>query len=79
MGGERAGEGRRGKVVAHSTMCVLQACVERQKKKRQGGIERSRERRRKERKLKTLPLCWKVLDDSSDIKVFSVTRELGCV
>ena len=42
--------------------------------------EREREREgRKERKLKTLPLCWQVLDDSSDIKVFSLTGELLCV
>lgn len=26
--------------------------------------------------LKTVPLCWQVLDDSSDIKVFSLTGEL---
>lgn len=41
-GGERE-RGRRGKVVVHSTMCVLQPCVEGQKK---GGREgwRGRER-----------------------------------
>lgn len=77
-GGER---GRRGKVVVHSTMCVLQPCVEGQKKRREGkrGRERERDWGRKERKLKTLPLCWQVLDDSSDIKVFSLTGDLLCV
>lgn len=35
--GEREGEGRRGKVVVHSTMCVLQACVVAQKKRGREG------------------------------------------
>lgn len=59
--------------------CVSYSLVWRDRRK-EGGMDRGVERRgRKERKLKTLPLCWQVLDDSSDIKVFSLTGELLCV
>lgn len=58
-------------------MCLTALCVGTEEK-REVGIEGSREREtgRKERKTKTLPLCWQVLDDSSDIKVLSLTGKL---
>lgn len=85
--GLEGGEGRRGKVVVHSSVCVLQPCVEGQEKKKKSGRwqgQRGRERGREMcvcvcvagGELKTVPLCWQVLDDSSDIKVFSLTGEL---
>lgn len=45
--GLEGGEGRRGKVVVHSSVCVLQPCVEGQEKKKKwevAGTEGSRER-----------------------------------
>lgn len=48
----------------------------------EGGEERGGRDRGvgRKRKPKTVPLCWPVLDDSSDIKVFSLTGEgSGCV
>lgn len=83
--GLEGGEGRRGKVVVHSSVCVLQPCVEGQEKKKVGGGRDRGVEREGERcvcvcggggELKTVPLCWQVLDDSSDIKVFSLTGEL---
>ena len=63
-----------------SHVCLTALCGGTEEKWEGAGIEGSRERRgRKEGKLKTLPLCWQVLDDSSDIKVFSLTGELLCV
>lgn len=85
MGRLKRGRERRGKVVvvvavgvvAHSAVCVLPPCVQGQKKKWEwAGTEGSREKDRKEGRLKTLPLCRQILDDSSDIKVFSLTEEL---
>lgn len=72
----------RGNVVVHSGICVSYSLLWGGQKKRgrgQGQRGRETERRgRKERMLKTLPLCWQVLYDSSDIKVLSPTVEL-CV
>lgn len=59
--------------------CVSYSLVWRDRKKKWevAGTEGSRERERDvEGGLKTVPLCWQVLDDSSDIKVFSLTGEL---
>lgn len=84
MKGGRVGEGRRGKGCRSFSHVCLTALCGAGEEKREVGIEGSRERERgrdggrEERKLKTLPLCWQVLDDSPDIKVFSLTGEL-CV
>lgn len=81
-GGERVRERERG---GGERLSLIQPCVSYRlvwRDGREGGIEGSRERERqgrKERKLKAVPLYWKVLDDSSDIKVFSLTEELLCV
>lgn len=68
--------------------CVSYSLVWRDRKKKKkwevAGTEGSRERERDVcvcvcgggGELKTVPLCWQVLDDSSDIKVFSLTGEL---
>ncbi len=81
--GERERERGGGERLSFIQPCVSYSLVWRDRRKEGGrdrGVERERERRgRKERKLKTLPLCWQVLDDSSDIKVFSLKRELLCV
>lgn len=66
-------------------MCLTALCGGTGKKKKKwevAGTEGSRERERDVcvwrggGELKTVPLCWQVLDDSSDIKVFSLTGEL---
>lgn len=67
--------------------CVSYSLVWRDRKKKKSGRwqgQRGRERGREMcvcvcvagGELKTVPLCWQVLDDSSDIKVFSLTGEL---
>lgn len=66
--GGREGKGCR----SFSGVCLTALCGKAEEKREVGmeGVEGDGQGR-KERKLKTLPLCWRVLDDSPDIKVLS--------